>query len=47
MADKKKAVLLVSEGAIYERGDLYDSLYGATTGDITMNLPGRAAGIRC
>jgi Protein of unknown function, DUF481 len=34
LIDKKKAVLLVSEGAIYERGDLYDSLYGGTTGDI-------------
>jgi hypothetical protein len=27
-------VLLVSEGPLYERGDLYDSLYGGPAGDI-------------
>ena len=32
--DKKTAVLLVSEGPLYERGDLYDSLYNGPTGDI-------------
>lgn len=33
LIDKKTAVLLVSEGAIYEKDNLYDSLY-AVTGDI-------------
>jgi hypothetical protein len=28
--DKKRAVLLVSDGVIYEQGDLYDSLYGGS-----------------
>lgn len=31
--DKKKAALLVSDGIIYEHGDLYDSLYGGSNGN--------------
>ena len=33
LIDKKTAVLLVSEGPLYEKGDLYDSLYGGPGGD--------------
>lgn len=31
--DKKKAVLLVSDGVLYEQGDLYDSLFGGSNGN--------------
>ncbi|HET6252659.1 MAG TPA: DUF481 domain-containing protein [Puia sp.] len=31
--DKKKATLLISDGVIYEHGDLYDSLYGGSNGN--------------
>lgn len=33
LIDKKKAALLVSDGVIYENGDLYDSLYGGSNGN--------------
>jgi hypothetical protein len=32
--DKKKAVLIVSDGILYEKGDLYDSLYGGPNGNL-------------
>jgi hypothetical protein len=31
--DKKKAALLVSDGVLYEQGDLYDSIYGGSNGN--------------
>jgi hypothetical protein len=34
LIDKKKAVLLVSDGPIYEIGDLFDSLYGGPNGTV-------------
>jgi hypothetical protein len=34
LIDKKKAVLNVSEGLLYERDDLYDSLYGGPDGSV-------------
>lgn len=33
VVDKKKAVLLASDGVVYENGDLYDSLYGGSNGN--------------
>ncbi|HEY4064999.1 MAG TPA: DUF481 domain-containing protein [Puia sp.] len=32
--DKKKAVLIVSDGILFEKGDLYDSLYGGANGNV-------------
>jgi hypothetical protein len=32
LVDKKKAVLILSDGLLYERDDLYDSLYGGPEG---------------
>ncbi|MES1159875.1 MAG: DUF481 domain-containing protein, partial [Bacteroidota bacterium] len=32
--DKKKAILNISDGLLYEKGDLYDSLYGGPNGNI-------------
>ncbi|MBS1662383.1 MAG: DUF481 domain-containing protein [Bacteroidetes bacterium] len=32
--DKKTAVLILSDGPLYERGDLYDSLYGGPNGNV-------------
>ena len=32
--DKKKSILNVSDGLLYEKGDLYDSLYGGPNGNI-------------
>lgn len=32
--DKKKLALIVSDGALYEKGDLYDSLYGGPNGNV-------------
>jgi hypothetical protein len=34
LIDQKKAVLLISDGPIYEKGDLFDSLYGGPNGNI-------------
>ncbi|HXD77789.1 MAG TPA: DUF481 domain-containing protein [Puia sp.] len=31
--DKKKTALLVSDGVVYETGDLYDSVYGGSNGN--------------
>jgi|GEM_PF-261243 len=32
--DKKTAVLILSDGVLYEKGDLYDILYGGPNGDV-------------
>jgi hypothetical protein len=32
--DKKTATLIISDGILYEKGDLYDSLYGGPNGNI-------------
>ena len=32
--DKKAATLIVSDGPLYEKGDLYDSLYGGQNGNV-------------
>lgn len=32
--DKKKATLILSDGPLYEKGDLYDSLYGGPNGNV-------------
>ena len=34
VVDKKKMTIIVSDGALYEKGDLYDSLYGGPNGNI-------------
>ncbi|HMH23446.1 MAG TPA: DUF481 domain-containing protein [Puia sp.] len=34
LIDKKKALLILSNGILYERGDLYDSLYGGPGGNV-------------
>jgi hypothetical protein len=34
LIDKKKATLNVSDGLLYENGDLYDSLYGGPNGSV-------------
>lgn len=34
LIDKKKAALLVSDGVVYEQGDLYDSIYGGSNGNM-------------
>jgi hypothetical protein len=34
LIDKKKALLILSDGILYEHGDLYDSLYGGPGGNI-------------
>jgi hypothetical protein len=34
VVDKKKAALILSDGALYEKGDLYDSLYGGPNGNV-------------
>ncbi len=34
LLDKKKATVILSDGILYEKGDLYDILYGAPGGDI-------------
>jgi hypothetical protein len=32
--DKKKTTLILSDGPLYEKGDLYDSLYGGPNGNV-------------
>jgi hypothetical protein len=32
--DKKKATLILSDGVLYEKGDLFDSLYGGPNGNV-------------
>jgi hypothetical protein len=32
--DKKKSILNISDGLLYEKGDLYDSLYGGPNGNV-------------
>ena len=32
--DKKKATLILSDGVLYEKGDLFDSLYGGPNGSV-------------
>ncbi|MBS1606249.1 MAG: DUF481 domain-containing protein [Bacteroidetes bacterium] len=34
VSDKKMATLILSDGPLYERGDLYDSLYGGPNGNV-------------
>jgi hypothetical protein len=34
LVDKKKAVVILSDGILYEKGDLYDSLYGGPNGNV-------------
>ncbi|HVU55197.1 MAG TPA: DUF481 domain-containing protein [Puia sp.] len=34
LIDKKKAALILSDGILYEKGDLYDILYGSPQGDM-------------
>jgi hypothetical protein len=34
LVDKKRAVLIISDGILYEKGDLEDILYGSSQGDV-------------
>jgi hypothetical protein len=34
LVDKKKATVVLSDGILYEKGDLYDSLYGGPNGNV-------------
>jgi hypothetical protein len=34
LLDKKKAVVILSDGILFEKGDLYDSLYGGPNGNV-------------
>lgn len=36
LIDKKNAVLIISDGILYEKGDLYDILYGGPNGDVSQ-----------